>query len=80
MRLLKSSMIGPKRTESAAPEDGPCSMSTFRDLGRGQVMRVTHCASNGLLAPCDRNVLTFVGRFLLHGTGPGGAASTSTDS
>ena len=73
-------MIGPKRTESAALEDGPSLMSTFRDLGRGQVMCITHCASNGLLAPCDRNVFTFVGQFLLHVTGPGGAASTSTDS
>ena len=69
---------GTSGVESAALEDGPSSMSTFRDFGRGQVMRVTHCANNDLLVPSDRNVLTFVRRFLLHDTGPGGAASTDS--
>ena len=32
-------------------------------------MRVIHCASNGLLAPFNLNLFTFVRRFLLHGTG-----------
>ena len=35
-------------------------------------MTVTHCASNGLLAPFNLNLLTFVRCFLLHGTGSAG--------
>ena len=34
--------------------------------------RTTHCASDGLLAPFDLNLLTLVRRFLVHSTGPGG--------
>ena len=34
--------------------------------------RATHCASDSLLAPFDLNLLTFVRRFLVHSTGPGG--------
>ena len=64
--------------ERAALGDEPGSTSELRDFGRGQVMRVTHCASNGSVAPCDHNMLTFLRRLLLHGTGPGKAASTGS--
>jgi hypothetical protein len=32
--------------------------------------REAHSASDGLVTPFDLNLLTFVRRFLLHGTGP----------
>ena len=78
LRLGAASGVG-----RAALEDGPGSRSELRDFWgkcKGDFERPytnkqrweeAHGASNGLVAPFDLNLLAFVRRFLLHGTGPG---------